>query len=504
MCLRLYGTGVAIILNQAPVGQPQLQPIVGEQVVGVYSDQLRTEVGAQPVRQFTAVVAVSDLTWSAQPALPPPGVSRLYADVNGQLHYLLPSGTDRTIIDTGNLAANVATQPLGGDLYGTINNAHVGVLTGSHISIANNAPIWWNDSNHQIWSAGSSNAGMYFDEYSSFYWRNSSASNATVMQLATSPVVLTLNGDLHIARAGGTAGWAYFGNSLAQYFGFDGSSWQMIGGNATFYHDGSISSNGGAMDISGQSLSLTQGNNNVIYWHDGSHYLQYGTSGDTNMLYWTHNFQANQVIARAVMSVDQSGTNNGSGWNPGLQFGGGGEAIASQRQSGGNNQFGIDFWTASTKRLQITNGGNCIITQSGLWATVGTTNNNAWSFYCAGTAGGATGWQTGSSRRFKDNIASIPDALKIVTSDVHGYHYTMHPRNVRNNDGSEEPNPLPPFPAYGFIAEEWLGVADDVTTPDDEGPAGALDYGQITAILFEAFKDYMTITDTRLAKLETA
>lgn len=124
MCLRLYGTGVAILLAQAPIGQPQLTPIAGEQVVGVYSDQLRTEVAASPIRQFTLVQAVSDLTEGPEPALPPVGVDRLWADTAGNIHHIHSDGTDLTLVDPSN--ASLLLLPvllLGGDLSGQINNA---------------------------------------------------------------------------------------------------------------------------------------------------------------------------------------------------------------------------------------------------------------------------------------------------------------------------------------------------------------------------------------------
>lgn len=99
MCLRLYGTGVAIILNQAPVGQLQLPAVSGEQTIGVYSDQLRTEVAGTGVRQFTLVQAVSDLTMGPEPALPPVGVDRLWADTSGLIHHLHSNGVDTILVD---------------------------------------------------------------------------------------------------------------------------------------------------------------------------------------------------------------------------------------------------------------------------------------------------------------------------------------------------------------------------------------------------------------------
>lgn len=132
VCLRLYGTGVAILLNSAPIGQPQLARIVGEQLVGVYSDQLRTEVAPSPIRQFTLVQSVSDLTQGAQPATPPVGITRMWAAPNGDLHYLLSSGTDALLLSTTNYAGYVGNSPLGGDLQGTVSNGNVVVQNLNH------------------------------------------------------------------------------------------------------------------------------------------------------------------------------------------------------------------------------------------------------------------------------------------------------------------------------------------------------------------------------------
>jgi hypothetical protein len=129
VCLRLYGTGVAIILNQAPTGQAQPTALAGEAAVGVFSDQLRTEVAGTAVRQFTLVQAVSDLTEGAQPAFPPAGTCRLWADNTGTVHHEHSDGTDYVVLDAHNFTSYVTppyvlnivnTQALGGVLAGTL------------------------------------------------------------------------------------------------------------------------------------------------------------------------------------------------------------------------------------------------------------------------------------------------------------------------------------------------------------------------------------------------
>lgn len=118
--LRLWGTSVALIIPAAPTGQAQQAAIAGEYAVAVYSDEYRTENPGVPIRQFTLVQAVSDLTEGPQPALPPVGVCRIYADANGVLWHLHSDGTFYQLIDTNTNA--------GGVLSGKYPNPGIGPL----------------------------------------------------------------------------------------------------------------------------------------------------------------------------------------------------------------------------------------------------------------------------------------------------------------------------------------------------------------------------------------
>lgn len=173
-CIRMYGTAVALILNAAPTGQPQLQPIIGEYASGFFSDEYRTEVAGVPVRQFTLVQTVSDLTEGPEPALPPVGVCRIWSDTNGRVHHVHSDGTDCTLVDPcqvgvvtsamildgtivaadmapGAAAGNVGA--LGGVLTGTLPNpglatgaaaGNVGALSGALAGALPAPTLIWN------------------------------------------------------------------------------------------------------------------------------------------------------------------------------------------------------------------------------------------------------------------------------------------------------------------------------------------------------------------------
>jgi hypothetical protein len=70
------------------------------------------------------------------------------------------------------------------------------------------------------------------------------------------------------------------------------------------------------------------------------------------------------LSVNSALNIDQANRNPGS-VNPGLTFGSGsGEGIASNRR-GGQNQFGLDFYTSSINRMSITNDGNVLIGTAG-------------------------------------------------------------------------------------------------------------------------------------------
>ena len=104
------------------------------------------------------------------------------------------------------------------------------------------------------------------------------------------------------------------------------------------------------------------------------------------------------------------------------------------------------------------------------------------------------GITTNSSRRYKKNITKITDALAMVMDpEVEGTHFLYNPPQQVEKD----------VPKYGLIAEPWERIAPDVVDHDADGLPRSMDYQQVTAILLQAFKEYVTTADTRILELET-
>lgn len=89
------------------------------------------------IPQFQAIgIAVSaggtsvDISQGNQPQNPPANTGRLWIDSNGHLNVLQSNGSNALVIDSMNIGA----QSLGGDLYGTLSSAHIGLILGDAIS----------------------------------------------------------------------------------------------------------------------------------------------------------------------------------------------------------------------------------------------------------------------------------------------------------------------------------------------------------------------------------
>ena len=267
--------------------------------------------------------------------------------------------------------------------------------------------------------------------------------------------------------------------------------------NCTAFAASSTGSFGGQVTVTTGNVQL---NNGLLVLGSGGPYWQNngGTMATASPLSTNGTFTAGGrisgtdiVIGTAQSFLWQGGTPSIYGDASVLQFRS--PSLWRFTDTGTAKYVDVQIVTLSSgaSSLQINASHNVAATQG---MVVGGTNLNGQSLYVNGGAGGPTGWQQVSTRRYKSSIESLPDALDIVTNDtVHGYHFQIDPPDLEQ-----------PLYQYGFIGEEWLAVAPDVVTIDTGGEVQFMDYGQVTPIIFEALKDYIARTDARLAALEAA
>ena len=129
-------------------------------------------------------------------------------------------------------------------------------------------------------------------------------------------------------------------------------------------------------------------------------------------------------------------------------------------------------WQSNTLVLGATNGVNGATSDT----RVGIADNTPTNLLTLGQGHGkalADGWSTYSSRRWKTNIQTLPDALAKVEK-LRGVSYDL------KENGQHE---------IGVIAEEVGAVVPEVVTFENNGKdARSVDYSRLTALLIEAVK----------------
>ncbi len=189
------------------------------------------------------------------------------------------------------------------------------------------------------------------------------------------------------------------------------------------------------------------------------------------------------VSVTGNLKIDQADANNGDFASGGvLKFGKGltGEGIASKRTAGGN-WAGLDFYTGSTIKMTIQNGGNVgigTITPSQKLDVDG-------AIRCTSLT------QT-SDVRFKSNISTISDALASVLK-LRGVTFDW-------NHSAFADKQFPQGRQIGVVAQEVESVFPELVSKDDSGYESVA-YDKLVPVLIEAIKTLKAESDTKDARI---
>jgi hypothetical protein len=429
-------------------------------------------VGRSLVTQSSSV----DIASGNQPANPGAGYGRLWIDTNGHLNVLQPSGTNFLVIDSNNIGA----QSIGGDLFGTIGAAHINVLYGNTINMQDSG-------NNLRTFAGVSGGGTYIYQVGTgaLTIQNQAkttnllvldqSGNATFAGIVLAPT-LEASGNVQL-QAAGSLYWPTYNYQIYPNSGLQCNTNFWISGSSTVagtlvVGTGSVSQNG---DIScgrsgGTTAVLYLGSSGTRYlYYDGTNYNMPGGTLQVASLYTSPGGVTTAAIV-CTGNITQVGTYTGAqlelsswGWMPTIYLNNANVApyIQNAGTLGGNN--GPIRYAAGFHSMESYAGGYAAV--------------NGASF------------NVGSARRFKSDIAPIEDPISIILEPtLHGISYT--------DISKEEPQPR-----IGFVADDWQPIVPEVVFMLDN-QVEAMAYADVTAILFEALKEYITKTDARLAKLE--
>lgn len=462
---------------------------------------------------------VLDITQGAQPANPGIGQSRLWVDSSSVLHVLAPNGQDHVVLDSTNYASYVNGTALGADLYGTVSAGHVAVQNGSAIYGKDSGGI-----NRFAYQPTGDNYNAYFCGTAGMTFVNSA--NSVRIGTMDNSGTLTMSGDVHgryLYTSDGSNGVVYSAGSL--YLRPASGGTVVIDANTGATGNLSVASvmTAGAYLVSptwyiggaAGTRYIQDVNPSIRYAaaSGGVHSMESSAGGYASLncgaIGVNGNINTTGVLVLPDTSYGIQWVNSncaiyGSQANALMQFTSGGNPTTFRWYAPSQGiycDFGVGTLTNAAWAFNFHNSAWIAVGQG---FVVGGNNLNGQSFYCAGGSGGPTGWQIVSTRRYKRDITPIDSALKIVLSDVHGYHFVSEPPDhfkLRTTVDTDEILEPASYAQYGFIGEEWENVAPDVLDMD-EGQVRMMDYGQVTAILFEAFREYVAQTEVRLRKLE--
>ncbi|MEO8148649.1 MAG: tail fiber domain-containing protein, partial [Bacteroidia bacterium] len=332
----------------------------------------------------------------------------------------------------------------GSNIYNN-NTSNVGIGTLSPNAKLDVLPSTANAINIQPFGIAAGSAGeIRFDELSANglnYTGFKAADNITANRIYTLPAADGSNGQVLSTNGSGIMNWitapgtnALTGNGTATQIAFYNGA-NTLTSNSNLKWDNSngrlgigISSPAVTLDINGDialndhPIHLRDGGNNdhtigyaadvdgpAIIGYDGG---GLGTTGNPYSLTWTY---TGDVKARNNFVVDEGATGDGS-FNNGLRFGSNsGEGITSDRNNASLNPSGLDFFTASNKRMVITNGGDIGIGTDQPSAKLEITPDNSNALTLNPSASGNTG-----ALRFKELNGNGADFVALKSPDSLG------------------------------------------------------------------------------------
>jgi hypothetical protein len=433
-------------------------------------------------RSQASVVTTLDIGQGTQPQPPAANNVRLWADGNGDLHILSSGGTDNLVYDS----SNIGTVALGGDLYGTIANAHINVKYNQYIQLT-----YLNGTSQRAMQPV--NQDMYLFTGNSgrmYFWSDTPAVNlgnwdaptntlavggalnvGTTLNVGGAAYVastITTSSDIHAkdiyADRGNSTGVFYVGGAADRYLYFDGSRY-LMGGAYPFATGGPVTV-GTALQV-GSTLNVL-GNQ-----------------------FWLNGVGLTTSVARGYGALT---TNTGQG---DFVLGGGGSilymhpnfTVGLQQASPyctffGNMPLAQTYYFAAGVNITW-NGTYLNHSHSIQFNTTG--NQIVWpnGSYISGNAG----YAQGSNAALKQSLSMLPDdSLLSLVSDprmpVSTYLWPDDPRR-----------------SVGFMADDIARVLPDLVLRNDNGEASGYAPTELTAILWGAVRALAGRVDDLTAEL---
>jgi hypothetical protein len=279
------------------------------------------------------------------------------ATIGGGLGNSIPSGGQYAFIGGGySNSASVGLATIGGGYRNTADNAYVFVGGGFENTASGPLATVTGGGNNSA-SFGYATVGGGLGNAASGASSGYSTISGGATNSASGDYSFIGGGALNLVVANFAAAGGGYGNIASFPYATVGGGYENIAGGSYATAPGGYNNNanGFASLAAGESAQTTH--NNTFIWGDGSEVPFTGAAYDDafNVLASGGVFFFNGAQG---VHVDYLNQNPGGTISYGLRFGGGGsgEGITSQRTAGAN-QYGLDFFTASSERMTIADNG---------------------------------------------------------------------------------------------------------------------------------------------------